>query len=130
MALWGFLFLGLVAYLIYWLIPWPVRPPLLIATVTQYDYPLPPNAWAEEDQGLLLGLDGNQKIVRCSLEKDGKGEVADYNTQWTGLSEQTAFAKLEAKLREAEERPGRTEEEFVMLLSVCTARSAAMANRA
>ena len=114
-ALWGILFLGLVGYLIYWLIPWPVRPPLLIATITQYDYPLPPNAWAEEDQELLLGLDGTQKIVRCGLEKDGKGEVADYNAQWTGLAEKAAFAKLEAKLRAAEQNPGGHDKNVVLM---------------
>jgi len=114
-ALWGVLFLGLAGYLVYWLLFWPVRPPLLIATITQYDYPLPPNAWTEEDQELLLGLDGNQKIVRCGMEKDGKGEVADYNAEWYGLSEKAAFGKLEAKLREAEENPGGPSKNVVML---------------
>ena len=112
--------------LVYWLLFWPVRPPLVIATVTQYDYPLPPNAWTAEDQESLMALDG-QGIVRCRMEKDAgsrstdpvygvpAGEVADYNAKWTGLSEKAAFAMLEAKIREAEQNPGGPRKDVVLL---------------
>jgi hypothetical protein len=121
MALWGTVFLGLVAGLIVVLLNWRERPPLVIATVTKYDYPLPPNSWTEEDQELLMKLDG-QSLVTCKREQqDGSGEVADYNAQWSGLGddaeakEKAAFSILEKKLRAAEKRAGGPNKDVVMM---------------
>src|SRR5208282_3985674 len=114
-AIWTSLFLGLGGVFIWVQSRWPVRPPLLIATVTQYDYPLPPNAWTEEDQALLMGLDG-QSIVKCVKLKDGTKEVADCNALWKDVhDEKTGFDKLESQLRAAEAKPGGPNKNVVLM---------------
>ena len=53
---WSLLFLALVVGFILVLIWWPERTPLLATAVTDYDAPLPPNAWAREDLDRLFDL--------------------------------------------------------------------------
>ena len=48
-GLWSLLFFSLVVTLFVILIYWPVRTPFLVLAVTDYDSPLPPNAWVRED---------------------------------------------------------------------------------
>ena len=114
LALWATLFLTLVGVLLYVIIWWPRRPPLVIAAITNYNYPLPPNGWAEEDRNLLMRLEGD-KIVRCRAVEHDKGEVEDYDNLWLGLSEKAAFDRLEKRLREAEDVPGGPNKNVVML---------------
>lgn len=58
---WSLLFVTLVIGFILVLIWWPQRTPLLAIAVTDYDAPLPPNAWAREDIDRLfeLGKEGS-----------------------------------------------------------------------
>ena len=53
---WSLLFVSLLVGFILVLIWWPVRTPLLMTAVTDYDAPLPPNAWATEDIDRLRQL--------------------------------------------------------------------------
>jgi hypothetical protein len=64
-AVWSLLFLALVAGFIVWLIWTPMRTPFLIAAVTDYSAPIPPNAWAGEDAQRFLALDKSE-ILTCS----------------------------------------------------------------
>ena len=48
---------GLLALLVYYLLYSPARTPVLAVVATQYDWPLVPNAWAQEDWQGLADLD-------------------------------------------------------------------------
>jgi Mg-chelatase subunit ChlD len=63
-AAWSLLFLGLIAAFILYLLPTPVPTPFLVAVVTDYEAPVPPNAWAEEDAEGLQDLD-RQRVLKC-----------------------------------------------------------------
>ena len=47
-----------------WVFWWPVTTPFLVATATNYDAPIPPNAWAREDAGRLMQLNREQ-VLHC-----------------------------------------------------------------
>lgn len=49
--------LGLLALLLYYLLFAPARTPMLAVAITDYDWPLPPNAWATEDLASFRDLD-------------------------------------------------------------------------
>ena len=63
-AAWSLLFLALVAGFIVWLAWKPLRTPVLLAVVTDCEFPLPPNAWAQEDAERLQTLD-RQEVLKC-----------------------------------------------------------------
>ncbi len=65
-ATWLLLFLLLIGGFILWLVWTPLRTPLLVAVVTNYDAPIPPNAWAQED-ALRLKLLDQQEVLKCSM---------------------------------------------------------------
>jgi hypothetical protein len=67
---------------LYYLLFFPVRVPLLTLVVTDYSWPLPPNAWAHEDLASLQGLD--QGATRTWHVRDGS---AAWRTQHHGLQQ-------------------------------------------
>lgn len=70
LAGWGFLFLVLIVGFTIWLIWTPKRTPMLVAAVTDYDSPLPPNAWAKEDIDRLFDLDKEEIIGFSKIVAD------------------------------------------------------------
>ncbi|NQT40875.1 MAG: hypothetical protein HQ581_25495, partial [Planctomycetes bacterium] len=66
---------GLVVGFLVYLMHKPMRTPLLAVVVTEYDAPIPPNAWAVEDVERLAELDDEEilKYVRCRWESKEQG---------------------------------------------------------
>jgi len=64
-AAWSLLFLSLLAGFVVWLVWTPLRTPLIIATATNCESPLAPNAWAREDAERLQILD-QEEVLKCS----------------------------------------------------------------
>jgi hypothetical protein len=75
--------------LMYYLLYFPVRVPMVTLVVTDYAWPLPPNAWAHEDRDALKKLDdpGRQTF-----------QVSDGSSSWR--TQQRGLLHLEEQLRE------------------------------
>jgi hypothetical protein len=61
---WSLLFLVLIVGFVVWLIWTPMRTPFLISAVTNYGFPIPPNAWAKEDAERFSSLD-KKEVLKC-----------------------------------------------------------------
>jgi hypothetical protein len=81
---------GLLAVLVYLLLFRPEQTPLISAAVTNYSWPIPPNAWAAEDLQALSHLDGE------TLQQ------VDLSAAWQ--SKETGLRNLEEQLRLAVDR--------------------------
>ncbi len=66
LAIWSLLLLGLIGTLVWAVWGSYAKTPILVAVVTEYDLPIPPNAWADEDHELLkrLGKDADESEFR------------------------------------------------------------------
>jgi hypothetical protein len=86
---------GLAALLLFYLLYAPERTPILTVVATDYAWPLPPNAWAVEDQAALRELDGETLVVH------------DLSEAWR--SPERGLAQLTTQLVEAHRRQGSLE---------------------
>ncbi|GAF73470.1 unnamed protein product, partial [marine sediment metagenome] len=74
-VLWSLLFIVLIAVFIRWLIPKPMPTPFLVAVVTDYQQPVPPNAWTTEDVEQLRSLHDERilKYTKVAWESEESG---------------------------------------------------------
>jgi hypothetical protein len=72
-VLWSSLFLSLVAGFVVWLIWTPVLTPVVVATGVNYEFPLPPNAFAEEDSQRLFELHGKEVLKYVNVDLGASG---------------------------------------------------------
>ncbi len=85
--LWSALFLALVAGFVVWLIWTPVLTPVIVAAALNYEYPLPPNAFAREDAARLTDLHAKEVVKYSAVDFDA-------NESWLKqLAGQVAAAK-------------------------------------
>jgi hypothetical protein len=86
---------GLAALLLFYLLYAPERTPVLTVVATDYNWPLPPNAWATEDHANLRELDGETLVLH------------DLSEAWR--SKERGLAQLTTQLVEAHRRQGSLE---------------------
>jgi hypothetical protein len=86
---------GLAALLLFYLLYAPERTPVLTVVATDYNWPLPPNAWATEDLESLRELDGETLVLH------------DLSEAWR--SKERGLAQLTTQLVEAHRRQGSLE---------------------
>lgn len=87
-------FLGLTALLVYCVVFMPVRTPVIFV-VTDYEWPLPPNAFAQEDMDALRNDLGSQTLM-----------VIDDSSEWS--SKQRGLGQLDRQLKRFSRRPPRS----------------------
>jgi len=80
------LFVCLVAFFVFNLLYTPAQVPLVAVVGTSYDWPFPPNAWAQEDLDGLMLLDGETL------------DVADVSAAWS--SQERGLHALDRQLRD------------------------------
>src|SRR5262245_14553146 len=81
---------ALLAILVWYLLYAPAQTPVIAVAATNYEWPLPPNAWAREDlQGLA---DLNNKTL----------QLADLSAEWR--SPERGLARLDAELKRVGQR--------------------------
>lgn len=93
-AVW-LLFLGLTLWLVYLFFYDPRQAPFVPVAVTDYDFPLPPNAWAREDVERFNDLQG----VTLAITTGSGNPDRDLNLPWRNVH--TGINRLDALLEEA-----------------------------
>jgi hypothetical protein len=75
-SLWVLLFAGLVAWFVRSVSFAPIQTPLIALEAARYEWPLPPNAWAQEDLDGLATLHAqNIFVTHLPVERQNAGEV-------------------------------------------------------
>ncbi|HEX4147844.1 MAG TPA: hypothetical protein VHY20_02610, partial [Pirellulales bacterium] len=70
------LFVGLFCWFVYSVSFAPIQTPLVVLDAARYEWPLPPNAWAEEDLNALASLDGqNVLLARVACQQQSAAEA-------------------------------------------------------
>ncbi|MCC6127138.1 MAG: VWA domain-containing protein [Pirellulales bacterium] len=93
--LWSSIFLALVAGFVIWLLWTPKLTPFLAVTAVNYEYPLPPNAYAREDANRFRDLHG-KAASGLDEKKVLLYDAVDFESRAAGLKE------LRLKLEKAE----------------------------
>jgi hypothetical protein len=77
----GLLFLLSAVGLVYYLILFPVRTPLVAAVALDYRWPLPPNAWTREDLDGLAETLGGETLAMTEVPLTGQASVQEFERQ-------------------------------------------------
>ena len=84
-VIWSLIAAALIGGFIWWVVYSPVRTPLIVATVTVYDAPIPPNAWAKEDAERFGPLQDDEIVKYAQIDWDSREQgIDDLCAQYKG----------------------------------------------
>lgn len=112
---WGITALAalLIVVFIRYLLYFPVKTPLIVAAVTDYAAPFPPNAWAREDLDRFAQTWPSSAQGWFRLTQDDSVLVTEIDEPWQ--SESNAIGSLRQSLRSSKARPGGPDKDVVMI---------------